>query len=54
MLVRDMLRDPRRAYLPVAFVDDRLRRHGGEVHGVPVRGGTQEIPALTESTRAWI
>jgi len=49
MLVRDMLRDPRRAYLPVAFVDDRLRRHGGEVHGVPVRGGTEEIPALTES-----
>lgn len=49
MLVRDMLRDPRRAYLPVAFVDDRLRRYGGEVHGVPVRGDTQEIPVLTES-----
>ena len=47
MLVRDMLRDPRRAYLPVAFVDDRLRRQGGEVHGVPVRWGRpQEIPAL--------
>jgi FlaA1/EpsC-like NDP-sugar epimerase len=49
MLVRDMLRDPRRAYLPVAFVDDRLRRHGGEVQGVPVRGGTQEIPTLAQS-----
>ncbi len=49
MLVRDMLRDPSRAYLPVAFVDDRLRRQGGEVHGVPVRGSTEQIPALAES-----
>jgi FlaA1/EpsC-like NDP-sugar epimerase len=49
MLVRDMLRDPRRAYLPVAFVDDRLRRQGGEVHAVPVRGDTAHIPELTES-----
>jgi FlaA1/EpsC-like NDP-sugar epimerase len=49
MLVRDMLRDPRRAYLPVAFVDDRLRRQGGEVHGVPVRGDTEQIPVLAEA-----
>jgi FlaA1/EpsC-like NDP-sugar epimerase len=49
MLVRDMLRDPHRAYLPVAFVDDRLRRQGGEVHGVPVRGATEQIPELAEA-----
>jgi FlaA1/EpsC-like NDP-sugar epimerase len=49
MLVRDMLRDPHRAYLPVAFVDDRPRRQGGEVHGVPVRGTTEQIPGLSES-----
>jgi len=49
MLVRDMLRDPRRAYLPVAFVDDRLRRQGGEVHGVPVRGSLEQIPELADS-----
>ncbi len=46
MLARDMLRDPQRAYVPVAFVDDRPRRHGAEVHGIPVRGGTEAIPAL--------
>ncbi len=46
MLARDMLRDPQRAYIPVAFVDDRPRRHGAEVHGIPVRGGTEDIPAL--------
>jgi FlaA1/EpsC-like NDP-sugar epimerase len=48
MLARDMLRDPSVSYLPVVFVDDKLRRHGGEVHGVPVRGTTDAIPELAE------
>jgi FlaA1/EpsC-like NDP-sugar epimerase len=48
MLARDMLRDSGQAYLPVAFVDDKLRRQGGEVHGIPVHGGTQAIPELVE------
>jgi FlaA1/EpsC-like NDP-sugar epimerase len=48
MLVRDMLRDPTHAYVPVAFVDDKLRRQGAELHGIPVRGGTEAIPELTE------
>lgn len=45
-LVRDMLRDSRRAYVPVAFVDDKLRRQGGDVHGVSIRGTTGAIPKL--------
>lgn len=49
MLVRDMLRDPSRQYYPVAFVDDKLRRIGSEIHGVPVKGRPQQIPALVES-----
>jgi FlaA1/EpsC-like NDP-sugar epimerase len=49
MLARDMLRDPHHAYVPVAFVDDLLRRHGSEVHGIPIRGGTESIPALAAS-----
>jgi FlaA1/EpsC-like NDP-sugar epimerase len=32
----------------VAFVDDKLRRHGGELHGIQVRGSTDEIPELAE------
>ena len=48
MLVRDMLRDPHPAYSPVGFVDDKLRRHGGELHGIQVRGSTEEIPELAE------
>ncbi|AHF05282.1 multidrug MFS transporter [Marichromatium purpuratum 984] len=46
MLVRDMLRDPRRAYVPIGFLDDKLRRQGSEVHGVPVLGSTTALPAL--------
>jgi FlaA1/EpsC-like NDP-sugar epimerase len=46
MLTRDMLRDPERAYLPVAFVDDKLRRQGGDVHGIAIRGRVEDIPAL--------
>lgn len=49
MLARDMLRDPQGAYVPVAFVDDRPRRQGAEVHGIPVRGPTQAIPELATS-----
>lgn len=48
MLVRDMRRAGARRYEPVAFVDDKLRRHGADIHGVPIRGGTQLIPELCE------
>lgn len=46
MLARDMLRDPLRAYCPAGFVDDKLRRQGGAVHGVPILGSTEDIPRL--------
>lgn len=49
MLVRDMLRDPERAHMPVAFVDDMARRLGGEIHGVPVAGSCERIPELVAS-----
>jgi FlaA1/EpsC-like NDP-sugar epimerase len=48
MLARDMLRDPQHAYFPAGFVDDKPRRQGGEVHGVPVLGETAAIPRLVE------
>lgn len=48
MLVRDMLRDPHRAYYPLGFVDDKLRRQGAEVHGIPVLGPTAAIPEIVK------
>ena len=49
MLIRDLLRDRHAGYVPVALVDDKPRRHGGMVHGVPIRGTSAEIPALVEA-----
>lgn len=46
MLVRDLLRDPTRAYRPVAFVDDDIAKQGKELHGVRVAGGCEAIPEL--------
>ena len=48
MLARDMLRDRQCGYAPVAFVDDKPRRQGGDVHGIPIRGVSAQIPALVE------
>jgi FlaA1/EpsC-like NDP-sugar epimerase len=46
MLVRDMIHDEDGPYRPVVLVDDDPRRHGRELHGLPVRGPCSEIPAL--------
>jgi len=49
MLARDMLRDRQGGYVPVAFVDDKLRRQGNDVHGIPIRGTCAQIPELSRS-----
>ncbi|NEV61293.1 polysaccharide biosynthesis protein [Thiorhodococcus minor] len=46
LLARDMLRGSHRVYFPVGFVDDKLRRQGSEVQGLPVFGSTEAIPEL--------
>jgi FlaA1/EpsC-like NDP-sugar epimerase len=46
LLARELLRGVRRSYTPVGFVDDLLRRQGGEVQGLPVFGPTETIPAV--------
>ncbi len=49
MLVRDLLRKIDGNYQPVAIVDDKKRRHGRHVHGVPVVGGCDEITDITKN-----
>ncbi len=49
MLVRDMLRNNGSGYLPVGFLDDQLRLHGGKVQGVPVLGGIDDVVETVES-----
>ncbi|MGB5832016.1 MAG: nucleoside-diphosphate sugar epimerase/dehydratase [Thiohalocapsa sp.] len=47
-LAREMRRDRARTYDPVAFVDDTLRRQGGDIHGIPIKGTTAMIPQVVE------
>ena len=48
MLARDLLRDPSRALMPIAFVDDKQRRTGMEIQGIRVLGDCKQIPRLVE------
>lgn len=49
MLIRDLHRKAGGNYQPVAIIDDKTRRHGRQVHGVPVVGACEDIPAICES-----
>lgn len=48
MLVRDLKRDKNKEYRVVAFVDDNKALRGMEIHGVPVVGGSEDIPRVVE------
>ncbi|MET0122956.1 MAG: nucleoside-diphosphate sugar epimerase/dehydratase [Candidatus Thiodiazotropha sp. 6PLUC9] len=48
MLARDILRNRRGDFRPVAFIDDKQRRQGREIHGLPVAGTSEDIPELCE------
>jgi FlaA1/EpsC-like NDP-sugar epimerase len=49
-LVRDLRRENR--YLPVGFLDDKHSLRGSRVHGVPVLGALEQLPALARETAA--
>jgi FlaA1/EpsC-like NDP-sugar epimerase len=49
MLVRDMLRDEE--YLPVGILDDRPNLKGVNLHGVPVLGRIEKLPAIVTRDR---
>lgn len=49
MLVRDMLRNRGSGYMPIGFLDDRKRLHGGKVQGVPVLGSINKLSEVIES-----
>lgn len=48
MLARDILRNTRDTYRPIAFVDDNPRRLGREIQGLRLLGNFEDIPELTK------
>ena len=51
MTVREVARRPDLGVQICGFVDDDLKKHKAIIHGVPVLGGTKDIPALASSKR---
>jgi len=49
MLARDILRNQKESYHPVAFVDDNPSRLGREIHGLKIIGKTIDIPELVDT-----
>lgn len=47
-LVRDLLRDLKNSYIPVAFVDDHDKKQGTELHGIRVVGTCKDIPLIAD------
>jgi FlaA1/EpsC-like NDP-sugar epimerase len=46
MIVREMRNNPRLGLDPIGFLDDNPAKHAVHIHGVPVLGGRETIPAL--------
>lgn len=51
MIVREMQQNSRLGLRVVGLLDDDPRKHGVAIHGVPVLGGREEIPALVRRLR---
>lgn len=45
-LARELLRDSRSDYAPIAFVDDNPAKLDKEIHGIPVLGKAADIPVI--------
>ena len=46
MIVREMKHNREHSYDPVGFVDDDAGKKGMTIHGVPILGGSGELPAI--------
>jgi FlaA1/EpsC-like NDP-sugar epimerase len=51
MIVREMRQNPGLGLKVVGLLDDDPRKHGVAIHGVPVLGGSEEIPGLVRRLR---
>ena len=47
-MLRELLDNPRLAYHIVGFLDDDYRKHGMQIHGVPVLGDVDDLASLVK------
>ena len=50
-LVRELLRDTNKRFIPVAFVDDRQSKFQQEIQGIRVLGKCKDIPKIVQDHR---
>jgi FlaA1/EpsC-like NDP-sugar epimerase len=51
-IVREMLRSPASGLLPVALLDDEMRKRGRSLAGIPIVGGLEDLPEVAERVSA--
>jgi UDP-GlcNAc:undecaprenyl-phosphate GlcNAc-1-phosphate transferase len=51
IIVRECHKNPRLDYLPLGFLDDDLRKQGGEILGLPVLGGVEQLATVLEQKK---
>ncbi len=49
LFLRSIVRQPEANYEAVGIIDDKGKRVGRKIHGVPVMGGLEEIPDIVEA-----
>lgn len=52
ILARDLIHDRLKEYTPVAFLDDARGKQGGEIHGIRVVGGVDDLSRAVKDTAA--
>jgi O-antigen biosynthesis protein WbqV len=52
LFIRALRREPQRIYQVVGIVEERPKRIGQRIHGVPVLGTVESLPAVVEGLRA--
>jgi FlaA1/EpsC-like NDP-sugar epimerase len=51
MIIRQIIKDPKLGYMPVAIVDDSLKKLKTKIHGVPVLGNLSDMNQIITNKR---
>ena len=51
MIIRQIIKDPKLGYMPVAILDDSSKKNKTKIHGVPVLGTLQDLNSIVNKRR---